>query len=110
MYELVPLVKGTSAKVSSFMGQLFVSEALVIEFSVQSSVVSTLAFKNGGCFGEGILLSLLVSIWTTSAMDGLNAAEGCVHRSPIWSTSVASSSENLPFKRGSIALVIVFAL
>lgn len=92
------------------MEEVLVSETIVMEFSVESSALSTLAFKKGGCFGEGISNSLSVSIWTTSVMDGLSEAEACVHRSPIWSTFSASFPGFLSLRRGSMAWASVFAL
>lgn len=50
---------------------------------LESVGARTLALRKGGCFGEGISLPLAVNIRTTSDMDGRNAAEVCVHRSPI---------------------------
>lgn len=52
---------------------------------LESVGARTLALRKGGCFGEGIHVSLplAVNIRTTSDMDGRNAAEVCVHRSPI---------------------------
>jgi hypothetical protein len=42
---------------------------------LDSSELRTLAFKNGGCLGEGMTHFSLFSISTTSNMDGLSAAE-----------------------------------
>lgn len=44
---------------------------------------STLALRKGGCFGIGISQSLSVSNRIISSIDGLKAAEACVHKSPI---------------------------
>lgn len=77
---------------------------------LETSELSMLAFKNGGCFGEGMLHSLSVSMWTTSDMDGLTAREACVHKIPIWSTFDASLSGYSSFKMGSTDSVIVLAL
>lgn len=78
----------------------------VLEFSE----VRTLAFKNGGCFGDGISYPLSFSISTTSDIDGLNASEACVQRSPICSKSDACFARKLPFKSGSTVSVILFPL
>jgi hypothetical protein len=81
-----------------------------VEVVVVSSKPRTLAFKNGGCLGEGTTHSLSLSISTTSNMHGLSEAQACVQRSPIRSTFDASLTEYTPFKAGSTDSVIWFAL
>ena len=56
---------------------------VVVEDPIESMGARTLALRNGGCFGEGTTLSSTVNIRTTSDINGLNAAEACVQRSPI---------------------------
>jgi hypothetical protein len=36
-----------------------------------------------GCFGEGMVVSLLLNMKTTANMDGLSMASSCTHKRPI---------------------------
>lgn len=77
-------------------------ETPVLELLVESLEDSRLALRKGGCFGAGTLQCLLLSIPTTSGMDGRSSAEACVQSSPIWRTSVASLTGKFPPNAGSI--------
>ena len=57
-------------------------------------------FMNGGCVGWGISWSLL-TILTTTDIDGLNSADACAQSNPIWSSWHAPSAGKAPSRVGS---------
>lgn len=76
-------------------------ETPVLELPVESLEDSRRALRKGGCFGAGTVRCLLLSISTTSGIDGRSSAEACVQSSPIWRTFVASLTGKFPLNAGS---------